>query len=73
MHGAAYRDEWDRDQLLKLLIILLVTPALAQTDQYWQQVCGAKEAQSTQMMVNLLKQLDDANKEIAELKKQLGK
>jgi hypothetical protein len=73
MHGAAYRDEWDRDQLLKLLIILLVTPAQAQADQYWQQVCGAKEAQSTQMMVNLLKQLDDANKEIAELKKQLGK
>jgi len=57
--------------------LLLTTPVLAQglqpgTDQYWQQVCAMKETQSNQVLVNLLKQLDDKQKEIDELKKQLA-
>ena len=47
-------------------------PVHAQSDQYWQQICGAKDAQSNLMMVNLLKQLDDKQKEIDNLKSQLA-
>jgi hypothetical protein len=58
--------------LLKLLTILLsVTPALAQSDQYWQQLYANSQAQCGQSIVALAKQLDDAKKEIEELKKQL--
>ena len=46
--------------------------ALAQSnDQYWQQLVGNNEARCAQTIVNLAKQLDDANKQIADLKKQL--
>ena len=52
-------------------MLAMITPVLAQSDQYWQQVCSAKDAQSNQMMVGLLKQLDDANKKIADLQKEI--
>jgi hypothetical protein len=58
-------------QLRVLAVLLFATPALAQSDQYWQQVCAMKETQSNQILVNLLKQLDDNKKEIDSLKKQL--
>jgi len=60
--------------LLKILTILLAsaTTALAQSnDQYWQQLIGNNEARCAQTIVNLAKQLDDANKQISDLKKQL--
>ena len=58
--------------MIKLIAFLtMITSAHAQSDQYWSQVCAAKDSQSNQMMVTLLRQLDDANKQIADLKKQL--
>ena len=56
---------------LLYVISLLIGSAYAQSDQYWQQVCSAKDSQSSQMMVNLLRQLDEANKQIADLRKQI--
>jgi len=57
--------------IILIALLLLISPALAQTDQYWQQVCAAKDSQANQMMVGLLKQLDDANKHIADLQKEI--
>ena len=57
---------------LALALVLLATPALAQsTDTYWQQLLANKEAQSSQQIVELARQLDIAKAEIANLKKQL--
>jgi hypothetical protein len=59
--------------MLKLIAMLLITPALAQqgTEQYWQQLYASSQAQCGQSMVTLAKQLDDAKKQIEDLQKQL--
>jgi hypothetical protein len=57
--------------VLKLIVMLLVTPALAQSDQYWQQLYAQSQAQCGQSMVTLAKQLDDAKRQIEDLQKQL--
>lgn len=57
---------------LALLLSLLSTPALAASpDQYWQQLMGAREAQSAEQLVQLAQQLDQANAKLAALQKVL--
>jgi len=46
-------------------------PALAQSDQYWQQLSANRAAQCDMQIVQLLKTLDDQKKQVDELKKQL--
>jgi hypothetical protein len=45
--------------------------ARGQSDQYWQQLYSSSQGQCGSGLVSLAKQLDDAKKEIEELKKQL--
>jgi hypothetical protein len=47
-------------------------PALAQSDEYWQQLYSSSQGQCGANLVSLARQLDDAKKQIDELKKQLG-
>jgi len=54
---------------LKLLTMLFVMPALAQSDQYWQQLSANRAAQCDMQIVQLLKTLDDQKKQVDELKK----
>jgi hypothetical protein len=51
--------------------MLFVMPALAQTDQYWQQLYSSSQGQCGASLVALAKQLDEARQQIEELKKQL--
>ena len=57
--------------LLGRLILLDAMPAAAQSDQYWQQLYSSSQGQCAASLVSLAKQLDDAKREIDELKKQL--
>ena len=57
--------------MLRLLALLVFTPALAQSDAYWQQLYSSSQGQCAASLVSLAKQLDDAKKQIEELKKQL--
>jgi hypothetical protein len=56
--------------LLKLLAILLfVTPALAQSDAYWQQLSANRAVQCDSQIVQLLKTIDELKKQLEEAKK----
>lgn len=59
---------------LVLFFMLMGGPVFAQAtaDQYWQQLVASKEAQSSQQIVSLAQQLDEARKKIIELQKQLA-
>jgi hypothetical protein len=63
-----------RDRAMKTIIalLLLAVPALAQTDQYWKQLYSSSQGQCGEMLVSFAKQLDDAKKEIEDLKKQIA-
>jgi hypothetical protein len=59
--------------LLKIITILLLSYPAAQAqplsaEQYWSQVCSLREAQINQVLVNLLRQLDEDKAEIERLK-----
>jgi len=57
--------------ILLLVMALTAFKARGQSDQYWQQLYSSSQGQCGSGLVSLAKQLDDAKKEIEELKKQL--
>lgn len=58
-----------------ILVLLAAVPAIAQqqpvssSDVYWQQLIAAKEAHSSLQIVTLAQKLDEARRQIVELKK----
>lgn len=58
--------------LLLFLSLILVAPALAQTDTYWQTLYGNSQGQCGASLVSLARQLDEAKKQVEDLQKKLA-